>query len=530
MEYNGKKYAPFVSAFPPGESPPVVCHRRGPSTLPRRENKTTTIDRVMEVINDGDVISYPHYYRLGDRGLELIVRALRKHKKRGIILYASALLDHTDPWLADAFKEGTLAGVYGNVYRKIGRYVTGGDFLPWRTVGMSHGNRVRKLQHGEVHINVAFGPVPYADIYGNANGLMGKPDQLCGPLGLFTADTLHADYVCLLAGTISKNLVMPAPISMENVDFVVQVDVPGLSDGIGSGTLDLAKIRSRPFNAKIAEAVTRVMKAAGVVKNNFNFQVGSGAGLIVLDNIRRMLKKQKISANFAMGGCTSMHVDMLHEGTIKTLLHGQMFEPSPKVVDSLLKDYNHHEIAAGYYASVANKESAVNMLDVAVLSALEVDLDFNVNTVCANGRIIGGIGGGQDVAAGSDLTIMFLPLATGKGGSGFPRVVEKVYTRTTPGEVIDVVVTEDFATLNPRSRSSYKEAIRTNHKEFNINLIPMEELHARSLAMARTFGTLPPPAETTDEVVHLIEWRDGTLLDTIKKTIVQHPRSSIHHI
>jgi citrate lyase subunit alpha/citrate CoA-transferase len=477
------------------------------------------MDRVMEVIEDGDVISYPHYYRLGDRGLEQVINALRKHKKRGIILYASALLDHTNPWLAEAFMEGTLAGIFGNVYRRIGQYVTAGDFLPWCTVGMSHGNRVRKLQHGEVHIKVAFGPVPYADIHGNANGLMGKSEHLCGPVGLFTADTLHADYVCLLAGTISQNLIMPSPISMEQVDFVVAVDTPGLSEGIGSGTLDLEKIRSRPFNAKIAEAVTRVMKAAGVVKDHFNFQVGSGAGLIVLDNIRQMLKKQKISANFAMGGCTSMHVDMLHEGTIKTLLHGQMFEPSPKVVDSLLKDHNHHEIAAGYYASVANKESAVNMLDVAVLSSLEVDLDFNVNTVCANGRIIGGIGGGQDVAAGSDLTIMFLPLATGKDGMGFPRVVEKVYTRTTPGEVIDVVVTEDYASLNPRSTSSYSEAIQANHTEFNINLIPMEELHARSLKKASHFGTLPVPAETTDEVVHIIEWRDGSLLDTIKKTI-----------
>ena len=166
---------------------------------------------------------------------------------------------------------------------------------------------------------------------------------------------------------------------------------------------------------------------------------------------------------------------------------------------------------------MANKESAVNMLDLAVLSALEVDLGFNVNTVCAGGRIIGGIGGGQDVAAGADLTIIFLPLATGKEGKGFPKVVEKVYTRTTPGEVIDMVVTEEYAALNPNSASSYKEQIQARAKEFGVQLVSIEELHEKSKQKAGEWGPTPPSKPTTDEVVHVIEWRDGTLLDTIKK-------------
>jgi citrate lyase subunit alpha/citrate CoA-transferase len=152
-----------------------------------------------------------------------------------------------------------------------------------------------------------------------------------------------------------------------------------------------------------------------------------------------------------------------------------------------------------------------------VLSSLEVDLGFNLNTVCAGGRIIGGIGGGQDVAAGADLTIIFLPLATGKNGKGFPKVVDKVYTRTTPGEVIDVVVTEEYAAVNPDSKSTYKDAVLERAKDFGVNLLTIEELHQKSLDKAAEFGTTPPPTEKTDEVVHVIEWRDGTLLDTIKK-------------
>ena len=130
------------------------------------------------LIKDGDAISYPHYYRMGDKGLQIILKKLKEYKKKGIILYASAIFDNTDPWLAEAFADGTIAGLYGNVYRKIGARVMRGDFLPWQTVGLSHGNRVRKLQTGEVHVKIACGPVPIADIYGNANGLMGKEDQL----------------------------------------------------------------------------------------------------------------------------------------------------------------------------------------------------------------------------------------------------------------------------------------------------------------------------------------------------------------
>jgi len=517
MNINGTEYKPFNGAFNPDPQEGRYWGRPVVRKIPHRKNKVTTLDEVMDVIRDGDIISYPHYYRLGDNGLKMIVDKLREKGKSDIIIYGNAFFDHTDPWLAEAIRDGILRGFYGNPYRKLGAHVTAGNFLPWTSIGFSHGNRVRKLQTGEVKVRVAFGPVPIADIYGNANGLLGKEDEKCGPVGLFDADTLYADYTCLLAGTVSEMLIMPTPLSMETVDFVVPVDSPSKNTGIGSGTLDVAKAKANPFNAQVADNVTRVMQASGVVKDNFAFQVGSGAGLIVLENIRQMLKKEKIQANFTIGGITYLHVEMLEEGTVRHLMHGQLFEPNTAMFQSMLNHPNHHEITTAYYASVANKESAVNMLDLAVLSALEVDLEFNLNTVCAGGRIIGGIGGGQDVAAGADLTIIFLPLATGKDGKGFPKVVDKVFTRTTPGEVIDVVVTEEYAAVNPASRSSYKDAILERGASFGLNLISMEELHAKSVARAEGFGTIPPALPTTDEIVHAIEWRDGTLLDVIRK-------------
>ena len=517
MKINGKEYKKFTAAFSSEARTGRFTGRRVAASIPHRESKVTTLDAVMEYIDNGDVISYPHYYRTGDNGLRLVVEKLGQTGKKDIIIYGNAFFDHTDSWLIEAVNDGIIQGLYGNVYRKLGEHVMAGEFLPWVTIGFSHGDRVRKLQTGEVKVKVAFGPVPIADKYGNANGLLGKPEHLCGPVGLFSADAEYADYTCLLAGTVSDIVVMPTPISMEQVDFVVPMDDPGLNSGIGSGTLDMAKAKSNPFNAQVADNVTKVMRASGVVKDNFAFQVGSGAGLIVLENIRTMLKEDSIRANFTIGGITSLHVDMLEEGTVRHLMHGQLFEPSPRMFESMLSHPNHHEITTAFYASVANKESAVNMLDLAVLSALEVDLDFNLNTVCANGRIIGGIGGGQDVAAGADLTIIFLPLATGKNGKGFPKVVDKVFTRTTPGEVIDVVVTEEYAAVNPASASSYKDAVIERAKAEGLKLVSIEELHEKSLAKALEFGDIPRNAETTDEIVHAIEWRDGTLLDVIRK-------------
>jgi citrate lyase subunit alpha / citrate CoA-transferase len=519
MEFNGKTYRPFEGAFSERQFAGRLVGRTIARRIPRRGSKVVSLDAVMDIINDGDVISYPHYYRTGDRGLKLIVDKLRETGKRDVIIYGNAFFDHVDPWLTEALRDGVIRGTYGNVYRKFGSHVLAGEMLPWISVGFSHGNRVRKMQTGEVNIKVAFGPVPIADKWGNANGLMGKPEHLCGPIGLFSADAEYAEYVCLLAGTVSDHLVMPTPVSMEQVDFVVKVDDPGLNSGIGSGTLDMAKAKANPFNAQVAENVTRVIKAAGVVQDNFGFQVGSGAGLIVLENIREMLKQMKTRANFSIGGVTSLHVDMLEEGTVHQLMHGQLFEPSPRMFESMLNHPRHLEITTSYYASVANKESAVNLLDLAVLSALEVDLGFNLNTVCAGGRIIGGIGGGQDVAAGADLTIVFLPLATGKDGKGFPKVVNKVYTRTTPGEVVDVVVTEEYAAVNPASKSPYASAISERAAEFGVKLLSIEELHHKSLSKAKQFGVIPPGLETTDAVVHIIEWRDGTLLDTIRKPV-----------
>lgn len=513
---NGKRKKPFQKAFDP-EYTGGWAGRPGRARQHRGEGKTASLDQVIVMLEDGDTISYPHYYRQGDTCLEIIVRKLKELGKRNIHILGNAFFDNCIPWLPEAINEGTIGGIIGNCYRGMGHHLTDGGFLPWIVTGTGHGNRVRKFHTGEERVSIAFAPVPVADVWGNANGVTGPPKHWVGPLGLFLADSKWAEYTCLLAGEIQDRYLFPRSISMTDVDFVVPVENPGESSGIGSGTLDIEKIRSNSYNARIAAQVIRVMEAAGVITDGFNFQVGSGAGLIVLDELKRILTERDISAGFAIGGCTSLHIDMLHEGLIGNLLHGQCFEPSEKVIRSLLLDHNHHEISAGEYDDVSNKENAVNLLDVSVLSTLEMDLGFNVNSVCANGRIIGGIGGAQGVAAGSKLTIMFLPLASGKKDKAFPRIVDDVCTVTIPGEVIDVAVTEEFIALNPRSESPYIEALGENAGRHGLDIVDIEHLHEISLTRANEIGKVSPKKPMTDIPVEVIEWRDGTLLDTIWK-------------
>ncbi|MBN2072249.1 MAG: hypothetical protein JW814_12415 [Candidatus Krumholzibacteriota bacterium] len=520
VEVNGVAKKAYKEAYDPGYNDPLAG-RPGNARMRDGQSKVTTLDDVVDLIDNGDWISYPHYYRLGDHGLKMIVEKLREKGKKGVYLLGNAFFDNCVPWLPEAIADGTLAGITGSCYRAMGEYLMRGDFLPWIVTGYGHGNRVRRFHTGEVRVKVAFGPVPIADKWGNANGLMGDPASWVGPLGLFLADTLWAENVCLLAGEITENYLFPRSLSMIDVDHVVKVDNPGDSSGVGSGTLDIEKIRANRFNSQIASQVLNVMQAAGTIFDGFNFQVGSGAGLIVLDEIYKILKNRDIKAGFAIGGCTSLHVEMLQAGVIENLLHGQCFEPSEKVIKSMLYDHNHYEISTGEYDDMANKENAVNMLDVSVLSTLEMDTSFNVNSICAGGRIIGGIGGAQGVAAGSELTIMFLPLATGKkeSGKGFARIVDEVYTVSIPGEVIDVAVTEEYIAINPRSGSKYLDRLKKEASSRDLKLVSIEELHDLSLKAAAEIGPTPPKPEATDTPVEVVEWRDGTILDTIFKTV-----------
>jgi acyl-CoA hydrolase len=96
---------------------------------------------------------------------------------------------------------------------------------------------------------------------------------------------------------------------------------------------------------------------------------------------------------------------------------------------------------------------------VAINTALEIDLDGQVNVETANGSVIGGIGGHPDFAfAGTALpgSLSVIAVAT-RSRSGQPTLVERLAgPATTPGHDVDIVVTEtgtaDLRGLDRRER------------------------------------------------------------------------------
>lgn len=520
---GGRPYNPFAGSFAA-----LSETASAPARLPGRpfdgSSKVTTLDDAFSVLRDGDGLSFPHYYRNGgDRFLRAVIGQLRHRGLKGIRLVGNAYFGELDDLIA-AVGDGTVGAVYGNPYGGLARAAAAGDLLPLRIMGCTHGGRQRDLMTGEEHVRLAVFPAPAADVWGNASGVLGKREERCGPLGLFDADVRYADYSCVCAGTVSDTFLSHRSISMEHVDFVVPFEGVGESAGIGAGTLDLDRIMS-PKNLAVADRVMRLLGAAGLLRDGVAFQSGSGASLAVLQRLSDHFVAEGLKASFTIGGITQIHVDMLRRGAVELILHGQCFQPTDEVFDSLLNDPGHQEVTTSLYANLGCKGTLTPLLDFALLSCAEIDTDFNVNTVTGyDGRYVGGIGGGPNVGR-SKMTIIFTTLAgfSRRRGQAFPSIRERVNTVTMSGELVDVVITEEDAVINPSSPSPYVAALRDNASAAGLALIGMEELAAKAAAKARKLGPLMPEPELTDDVVEIVKADDGTILDVVRRVAPATP-------
>jgi len=514
---DGHEYRPFLGSR--AEMPEESTH---PARIPRRpfdgSSKVTTLEVAFSVLRDGDAVSFPHYYRNGgDRFLRAVIGELKRRRLAGIRLIGNAYFGELD-YLVEAVKDGTVAYLYGNPYGGLAKAAGAGALLPQRIVGCSHGGRQRDIMLGIEPVRLAVFPAPAADPWGNASGVLGKPEERCGPLGLFDADVRYADYSCVCAGTVFDRFLTHRSISMEHVDFVVPFEGVGDAAGIGAGTLDLSRVMSGE-NLKVADRVMTLLGAAGLLRSGVAFQSGSGASLAILQRLSDHFVKHGLKASFTIGGITRIHVEMLKRGAVEMILHGQCFQPTDEVFDSLLHDPCHQEVTTSIYANLACKGTLTPLLDFALLSCAEIDRDFNVNTVTGyDGRYVGGIGGGPNVGR-SKLTIIFTTLAgfSKRRGQAYPSIRERVNAVTMPGELVDVVITEEDVVINPASSSPSLAALRENAAGAGIPLISMEELAAKAMARARALGPLMPEPELSGEAVEIVKADDGSILDVVRQ-------------
>ena len=148
----------------------------------------------------------------------------------------------------------------------------------------------------------------------------------------------------------------------------------------------------------------------------------------------------------------------------------------------------------------------MDRLDVVLLGATQVDLDFNVNVhTDSNGYIMGGSGGHSDTAAGSKLCIVIAPLSRAR----LPLVTDRCLCVSTPGKTVDVVVTQRGIAVNTHygKNAELKEALR----KARLPVCEIEDLKA----LAEKLSGVPEPLTRGERVVANILYRDGTLLDTI---------------
>jgi citrate lyase subunit alpha/citrate CoA-transferase len=516
-KFDGREFRPFSGSH--AEMPESTAH---PACVPRRpfdgSSKLTSMEEAFSVLRDGDAVSFPHYYRHGgDRFLRAVIGELVRRRLKGIRLIGNAYFGELD-YVVEAIRAGTIAYVYGNPYGGLAKACAAGDLLPVRIIGCSHGGRQRDIMLGIEPVRLAVLPAPAADHWGNASGILGKPEERCGPLGLFDADVRYADYTCVCAGTVFDRFLAHRSISMEFVDFVVPFPNVGDGAGIGAGTLDLARIMSAE-NLKVAERVMALLGAAGLLRNGVAFQSGSGASLAVLQKLSDYFVEHDLKASFTIGGITQIHVEMLHRGAVELILHGQCFQPTAGVFNSLLNDPGHQEVSTSIYANLACKGTLTPLLDFALLSCAEIDTAFNVNTVTGyDGRYVGGIGGGPNVGR-SKLTIIFTTLAgfSKRRGQAYPSIRERVNTVTMPGELVDVVITEDDAVINPASRSPYLGTLAENAPASGIRMISIEELAAKAMAKAKEPGPVMPEPELSGDVVEIVKADDGSILDVVRQ-------------
>ena len=450
-------------------------------------------------VKDGMTISFHHHLRNGDFVLNMVLEAIAEQGIRDITVNASSVFDVHAP-LIDHIKAGVVTGIECSYMgAKVGKAISEG-LLEKPVVFRTHGGRASDIERGASHIDVAFIAAPAADADGNCSGKYGK--SACGSLGYAFADAKCAERVVVVTDNLMEETLDDVSISGEYVDYVVQVDRIGDPAGIVSGTTTVTR---DPVGLKMAQYAAQVIDASGLLKDGFSFQTGAGgATLAAAQYVREIMLERGIRGSFGMGGITGYMVKMLEENLFETLMDVQCFDLA--AVNSIRSNPRHKEISAVQYAGVGKGGSAVDRLDVVLLGATQVDLDFNVNVhTDSNGYIMGGSGGHSDTAAGSKLCIVIAPLSRAR----LPLVTDRCLCVSTPGKTVDVVVTQRGIAVNTHygKNAELKEALR----KARLPVCEIEDLKA----LAEKLSGVPEPLTRGERVVANILYRDGTLLDTI---------------
>jgi len=503
VEIKGRKLVPFAGAFAD------LCRERqgegatrAPRPIPARAKPSKLVADWNELLDrldlyDGATISFHHHLRDGDWIVNEVVARLAARGLRDLTIAPTALFPVHDA-LLPYIRSGVIAKIEGSMNGGIGAACSRGE-IKETCVLRSHGGRQRAIQDGQLTIDAAFIAAPCADSFGNANGRGGK--SACGPLGYALPDSERARKVAILTDSLVPYPCQPWSIQGANVDWVLEVRSIGDSSKIVSGTTRLTR---SPTQLLIADLTARFIEAAGIMRNGFSFQAGAGGiSLAATVYLAERMRKAGVKASFAHGGATKILVDLLKEGLLESIIDLQSFDLD--AVRSCAENPRHIESNPFVSYGPRSAGCVASMLDVAILGATEVDLDFNVNVnTHSDGFLLHGIGGHTDAASGAGCTIITAPSFRKR----IPIVREKVTTVTCPGEVVDAIVTERGIAINPKRGDLSERA-----KFAGLPLLSLSQL----MDDVHKITGIPEAPRFKDRLVALIEWRDGSIIDVVRE-------------
>ncbi|MBR5287601.1 MAG: citrate lyase subunit alpha [Clostridia bacterium] len=491
--YQGMHYRDHV---PYKKAAPVVRSVNDP----QHKKLVGSIREALELcgVRDGMYFGFHHHFRDGDYIINMVMEEVAAMGIKDITICASSMGAAHDP-VDSLIDRGVVSSIQSSGVRgKIGEAISYGK-LARPAVIRSHGGRVRAIEEGDIHLDIAFIGAPTSDEYGNARALGGKSD--CGVLSYSMVDAKYADKVVVITDCLVPFPNVPASISMTDVDYVVQVEEIGNPRKIVSNVIRVTKdVRE----LMMAEYCAKLIAESPYFRNGFSFQTGGGgAALAVTGLLHPIMKQRNIRMGFAIGGIMQAMCDLMDAGLIDKIVDAQVFDAG--AIEHIRTNPNHIEISTSEYANPMNKGAYVNKLDFVILGALEVDTRFNVNVVTGSDGIVRGAPGGHpDTAAGAKCSIVVAPLIR----SRIPTIVDEVLTVTTPGEAIDIVVTDYGIAINPR-----RQDLISVYRNSGLPLRTIEEL--RDIAYSITGK--PTPVLFDDRVVAVVESRDGTILDVIRR-------------
>jgi len=446
-------------------------------------------------LKDGMTLSFHHQLRNGDFVINESLKTVQNLGVKNIMMAQTAMFNVHNP-VIDFIKAGVVSRIEGSINGVVGDFISRNP-LNYPVVLRSHGGRWAAVKTGELHVDIAIIAASAADERGNATGIIGE--SAFGPISYSQVDSMHADKVIIVTDNVVDYPLKFQEIQERHVDCVVQVDNIGDPKNIVSGT---TKITEDPMKLQIAHDCVDLMDAAGYIKDGMIFQSGAGGiSLAAMKYLGDRLEEKDVVASTATGGLTKLICDIYQAGRVKNIYYSQVFDDYSV---KFIQDDLGMPADIGHYADPTSKGRTIDGLDTVVLGATEVDIDFNVNVnTHSDGRMLHGIGGHQDTAAGSSLCIITCPVFRKEN----PIVREKVTTITTPGDVVDAIVTNQGIAINPK-RTDLLEKVKGS-----LNIVPIEEL--KDMAYDATGG--PQEIEFEDRIVGCTKWFDGTVLDIIKK-------------